>query len=120
MTGVVRVFDPYKYRSLLYKDGMPDQEFSNLCLRQLEETILYENPEAIGKFILYCHIVIKNNSLSCDIHMISAQVINNEFSSKFIVRCVKIGSITTIRYFSFIYFYKLSCVKIIIKYIVTL
>lgn len=42
------MFDPYKYRSILYKDGMPDEEFSALCLRQLEETILYENPESIG------------------------------------------------------------------------
>ena len=51
MTGIVRVFDPYKYRSLLYKDGMPDDEFSELCLRQLEETILFENPDAIGTLV---------------------------------------------------------------------
>lgn len=30
MGGIVRVFDPYKYRSLLYKEGMPDEEFSEL------------------------------------------------------------------------------------------
>ena len=52
MGGIVRVFDPYKYRSMLFKDGMPDEEFSELCLRQLEETIIFENPESIAAMFL--------------------------------------------------------------------
>eukprot|EP00602_Paraphysomonas_sp_CaronLab_P001843 CAMPEP_0185018372 /NCGR_PEP_ID=MMETSP1103-20130426/1120_1 /TAXON_ID=36769 /ORGANISM="Paraphysomonas bandaiensis, Strain Caron Lab Isolate" /LENGTH=445 /DNA_ID=CAMNT_0027548165 /DNA_START=121 /DNA_END=1458 /DNA_ORIENTATION=- len=52
MSGIVRVFDPYKYRSLLYREGMPDEEFSDLMVRQLEETILYENPDDIAAMFL--------------------------------------------------------------------
>lgn len=52
MSGIIRVFDPYKYRSLLYKEGMSDEEFSTLCLRQLEETILFENPDSIAAMFL--------------------------------------------------------------------
>lgn len=52
MGGIIRVFDPYKYRSLLYKEGMPDEEFSALMVRQLEETILYENPNNIACMFL--------------------------------------------------------------------
>jgi taurine--2-oxoglutarate transaminase len=52
MGGVVRVFDPYKYRSLLYRDGMSDEEFSDIMVKQLEETIIYENPNNIAAMIL--------------------------------------------------------------------
>lgn len=52
MGGVVRVFDPYKYRSLLYKDGMPDEEFSHIMVQQLEETIMYEGPNNIAAMFL--------------------------------------------------------------------
>lgn len=52
MGGVVRVFDPYKYRSLLYREGMPDQEFSHLMVQQLEETIQYEGPDNIAAMFL--------------------------------------------------------------------
>lgn len=52
MGGVIRVFDPYKYRSLLYRDGMSDEEFSEVMLHQLEETILYENPDDIAAMIM--------------------------------------------------------------------
>lgn len=52
MGGVVRAFDPYKYRSLLYRDGMPDEEFSALMVKQLEETIIYENPNSIAAMLL--------------------------------------------------------------------
>ena len=37
---------------MLYRDGMPDEEFSLLCLRQLEETLLFENPESIAAMFL--------------------------------------------------------------------
>jgi taurine--2-oxoglutarate transaminase len=52
MGGIVRVFDPYKYRSLLYREGMTDEEFSAVMVKQLEETIIYENPNNIAAMIL--------------------------------------------------------------------
>lgn len=52
MGGVIRVFDPYKYRSLLYREGMSDLEFSHLMVKQLEETIIYENPNNIAAMFL--------------------------------------------------------------------
>ncbi len=52
MPGVVRVFDPYKYRSHLYTDGMSDEEFSHKMLNQLEETLMYENPESFAAVII--------------------------------------------------------------------
>jgi taurine--2-oxoglutarate transaminase len=52
MGGIVRVFDPYKYRSLMYRDGMTDEEFSDIMIKQLEETILYENPDDIAAMIM--------------------------------------------------------------------
>lgn len=52
MGGIIRAFDPYKYRSHLYREGMSDEEFSALCLQQLEETIIYENPESIAAMFL--------------------------------------------------------------------
>lgn len=52
MGNIIRVFDPYQYRSLLYQDGMSQKEFSSICLKQLEETILYENPDNIAAMFL--------------------------------------------------------------------
>jgi len=52
MPGVVRVFDPYMYRSLLYRDGMSETEFSAVMIQQLEETIQYEGAENIAAFFL--------------------------------------------------------------------
>jgi len=52
MGGVIRAFDPYKYRSLLYQPGMTDEEFSAVCLKQLEEQIIYENPESIAAMFI--------------------------------------------------------------------
>ncbi len=46
--GVVRVFDPYKYRSQLYEEGDSDQAFAQKCLDQIEETIMYEGPETVA------------------------------------------------------------------------
>lgn len=46
--GIVRVFDPYKYRSHLYEEGMSDQAFSQRCLDQLEETLMYEGPQTVA------------------------------------------------------------------------
>jgi taurine--2-oxoglutarate transaminase len=52
MSGVVRVFDPYMYRSIMYRDGMSEEEFSAIMVRQLEETILLENPNDIAAMFL--------------------------------------------------------------------
>lgn len=52
MGGVVRVFDPYMYRSLMYREGMTEEEFSEVMVKQLEETILYENPNDIAGMFL--------------------------------------------------------------------
>lgn len=52
LPGVVRIFDPYKYRSLLYTPGMSDEEFSAKMLAQLEETIMYEGPDSIAAIFL--------------------------------------------------------------------
>ena len=46
--GVIRAFDPYKYRSHLYQEGDSDQVFSQKCLDQLEETMMYEGPQTIA------------------------------------------------------------------------
>jgi taurine--2-oxoglutarate transaminase len=52
LPGVIKVFDPYKYRSHLYKEGMSDEEFSFKILAQLEETLMYENPESVAAIFL--------------------------------------------------------------------
>ena len=46
--GVVRIFDPYKYRSSLYREGDSDTDFSQRCLEQIEEVIMYEGPHTIA------------------------------------------------------------------------
>ncbi len=48
MPGVIRVFDPYKYRSQLYTEGDSDKVFSQKCLDQIEEVMMYEGPETIA------------------------------------------------------------------------
>lgn len=52
MPGVIRVFDPYMYRSILYKENMSEEEFSLAMIKQLEETIIYENPNNIAAMII--------------------------------------------------------------------
>src|SRR2546423_5066581 len=37
--GVVRFFDPYKYRSHLYREGDTDEQFSQRCLDEIDEII---------------------------------------------------------------------------------
>src|SRR5437016_9496660 len=46
--GVVRFFDPYKYRSHLYRDGDSDAAFTQCCLDEVEETIMYEGGHTIA------------------------------------------------------------------------
>lgn len=50
--GIVRFFDPYKYRSHLYREGDSDAEFVQRILEQLEETIQYEGPNTIAAMFL--------------------------------------------------------------------
>ena len=52
MGGIIRVFDPYMYRSHLYREGMSEEEFSQKCLDQLEETIIFENPNSIAAMFI--------------------------------------------------------------------
>src|SRR5687768_13212533 len=50
--GVVRFFDPYKYRSHSYRDGDSDEEFTQRCLQELEEILAYEGPQTIAAIFL--------------------------------------------------------------------
>jgi 4-aminobutyrate aminotransferase-like enzyme len=52
MPGVIRTFDPYKYRSPLYTEGDSDHVFAEKCLAQIEETLMYEGPQTVAAFIL--------------------------------------------------------------------
>ncbi len=52
MPGVVRVFDPYKYRSPLYHEGDSDEVFARKCLDQIEEVIMYEGPHTIAAIFI--------------------------------------------------------------------
>ncbi len=52
MPGVVRVFDPYKYRSPLYREGDSDDVFARKCLDQVEEVIMYEGPQTIAAVLI--------------------------------------------------------------------
>jgi taurine--2-oxoglutarate transaminase len=46
--GVVRFFDPYKYRSHLYREGDSDADFTRRCLEEVEEIVMYEGPQTIA------------------------------------------------------------------------
>lgn len=50
--GVVRVFDPYKYRSPLYHEGDSDEVFARKCLDQIEEVLMYEGPHTVAAFFI--------------------------------------------------------------------
>ena len=52
MPGVVRVFDPYKYRSPLYQPGDSDDVFARKCLDQVEEVMMYEGPQTIAAVLI--------------------------------------------------------------------
>ncbi len=52
MPGVVRVPDPYKYRSALYQPGDSDEVFARKCLDQIEEVIMYEGPHTIAAIFI--------------------------------------------------------------------
>jgi taurine--2-oxoglutarate transaminase len=52
MAGVVRYYDPYKYRSLLYREGDSDGEFTARCLAQIEETLMFEGPHTVAAILM--------------------------------------------------------------------
>ena len=50
--GVVRFFDPYKYRSHLYREGDTDAAFTKRCLDEVEEIVAYEGPHTIAAMFI--------------------------------------------------------------------
>jgi taurine--2-oxoglutarate transaminase len=50
--GVVRFFDPYKYRSHLHREGDSDQAFTQRCLAEIEEIIAYEGGHTIAAMFI--------------------------------------------------------------------
>jgi taurine--2-oxoglutarate transaminase len=52
MGGVIRAFDPYKYRSHLYQEGDTDLQFSSKLLAQIEEQLMYENPKSVAAIFI--------------------------------------------------------------------
>src|SRR6266545_2688148 len=50
--GVVRFFDPYKYRSHLYREGDSDETFTSRCLDEIEEILQYEGPKTIAAIFI--------------------------------------------------------------------
>jgi taurine---2-oxoglutarate transaminase len=50
--GVVRFFDPYKYRSHTYRDGDSDEVFAQSCLAEIEEIIAYEGGHTIAAIFI--------------------------------------------------------------------
>jgi taurine--2-oxoglutarate transaminase len=50
--GVVRFFDPYKYRSHLYREGDTDAMFTRRCLDEIEEIIQYEGGHTIAAIFI--------------------------------------------------------------------
>lgn len=50
--GVIHIFDPYKYRNPLYREGDSDEVFARKCLDQIEEVLMYEGPHTVAAFFL--------------------------------------------------------------------
>src|SRR3979409_299564 len=50
--GGVRFFDPYKYRSHLYREGDSDATFVRRCLDEVEEIIAYEGGQTIAAMFI--------------------------------------------------------------------
>jgi taurine--2-oxoglutarate transaminase len=49
---VVRFFDPYKYRSHLYRECDSDETFTRRCLDEVEEILAYEGPQTIAAIVI--------------------------------------------------------------------
>jgi len=52
LPGVIRFFDPYKYRSHLYREGDSDETFTRRCLDEIEEIIAYEGGQTIAAMFI--------------------------------------------------------------------
>jgi taurine--2-oxoglutarate transaminase len=50
--GVVRFFDPDKYRSHLYREGDSDATFTGGCLAEIEEILAYEGPHTVAAIFI--------------------------------------------------------------------
>ena len=50
--GVIHIFDPYKYRNPLYREGDSDAVFARKCLDQIEEVLMYEGPHTVAAFFI--------------------------------------------------------------------
>ncbi len=50
--GVIHIFDPYKYRSPLYREGDSDAVFARKCLDQIEEVLMYEGPHTVAAIFI--------------------------------------------------------------------
>jgi taurine--2-oxoglutarate transaminase len=50
--GVVRFFDPYKYRSHLFREGDSDAVFTRRCLDEIEEILVYEGPHTVAAIFI--------------------------------------------------------------------
>jgi taurine--2-oxoglutarate transaminase len=50
--GVVRFFDPDKYRSHLYREGDSDATFTGRCLAEIEEILAYEGPHTVAAIFI--------------------------------------------------------------------
>ena len=52
LPGVVRFFDPYKYRSHSFREGDSDEMFTRRCLDEIEEIIAYEGGQTIAAIFI--------------------------------------------------------------------
>ena len=50
--GVVRMMDPYKYRSQLFREGDSDEQFAQALLQHVEEILMYEGAHTVAAIIL--------------------------------------------------------------------
>lgn len=50
--GVVRFFDPYQYRSHLFREGDSEADFTRRCLEEIEEIIAYEGGHTIAAMFI--------------------------------------------------------------------
>lgn len=52
LPGVVRYPDPFKYRSALYREGDSEAEFTQRCLAQLDEILMFEGPQTVAAILM--------------------------------------------------------------------
>lgn len=50
--GVIRMHDPYQYRSPLYREGDSEADFCRRCLEQVEEVLMYEGPHTVAAMLI--------------------------------------------------------------------